>query len=74
MKLFVQIFTIAQLDTLLEQEMITDELQLKEILANTAIIAEQVEDVETSMRTELRAYNDNMDNLAKVKQFYSKQQ
>jgi len=60
-----KIYTITQLDTLLEQEMITDELQLKEILSNTAIIAKQVDDVENSMRTELRAYNANMDNLAK---------
>ena len=52
--------------------MITDELQLKEILSNTAIIAKQVDDVENSMRTELRAYNANMDNLAKVKLFFRK--
>lgn len=50
--------------------MITDELQLKEILSNTAIIAKQVDDVENSMRTELRAYNANMDNLAKVKLYF----
>jgi len=56
----------------LEQEMITDELQLKEILSNTAIIAKQVDDVENSMRTELRAYNANMDNLAKVKLYFRK--
>jgi len=52
--------------------MITDELQLKEILSNTAIIAKQVDDVENSMRTELRAYNANMDNLAKVKLYFRK--
>ena len=54
--------------------MITDELQLKEILANTAIIAEQVDGVETSMRSELRAYNANMDNLAKVQLSIQKHQ